>query len=41
MILAVTADGRKLTSFVILERKNLSNENFLVKLYFDIMRKVG
>jgi hypothetical protein len=39
--LAVLVDGKKLTSFVILKRKNLTKEKLPVELYLNVMRKGG
>jgi hypothetical protein len=42
VMLSVLADGRKLTPFVILRRKNLpKKKNFLLELYLNVMRMDG
>jgi hypothetical protein len=41
LTLLVLPDGKKLTVFVIRDRKNHLKENFIVELYLNVMRKGG
>jgi hypothetical protein len=40
VVLSVLADGRKLTTYVVLKRKNLQ-KNFLLEQNLNVMRKNG